>query len=139
MNKSHLVVGVLAAAVVVAGVSAIRSSQSTSPANSLASPEGAMQDGSASSVVVVFSDKGFTPSVVKVKRGASIDFLNMSGKALRIAPLKDPADGSSAYLGFAASKSIGRNQSFGVSVTQPGIWGYKSLNDPNIVGVVIVE
>ena len=140
MNKSHLVVGAIAVVVVVAGVSSVRSSQVASPEESLASPFGAVaEDGSESSVVVTFTGKGFAPSVVTVQRGASITFLNKSGKALRIAPVTDPKDGSSAYLGFASSKSIGRNQSFGVSVTQSGIWGYKSLNDPSIVGIVIVE
>jgi hypothetical protein len=63
----------------------------------------------------------------------------MSDRALRIAPLKNPADASSAYIGFEASKSTKNGESFGVSLTTPGIWGYKNLNAPATVGVVIVE
>ena len=90
-------------------------------------------------LVVIFNGSGFSPAVAKVVRGQSIEFLNISKTALRIAPLADPKDGSSADLGIGATKSIGKNESYGVSLSQPGIWGYKNLQDPDVVGIVIVE
>ncbi|MDO8593991.1 MAG: hypothetical protein Q7R93_00555 [bacterium] len=139
MNKSHLVLGVLAAAVLVIGVSLTRSSESTTDGADLSASAAATQSSLTQAAVVSYTGNGFSPAVVKIVRGGSINFVNNSGKALRLAPLQDPKDGTSAYLGFAATKSIGRGESFGVSLTQPGIWGYKNLQDPNIVGVVIVE
>ena len=132
MNKSHLAIGVLVAVILVA---VIASTRSTVPSNEAA----AVQQAADGSVVVTYTDKGFVPSVVQVKRGASVDFLNMSNRALRIAPVVDPKDATTAYLGFEATKSIGRGETFGVSVTKPGIWGYKDLNSPKTVGIVIVE
>jgi|SRR3989338_7463176 len=135
MNKSYIAIALLVIVILVAAVASMRSGVSSSTGAVVQ----ATQDGSSTSAVVTYTDKGFSPSVVQVTRGASITFLNMSGRALRIAPVKSANDDTSAYLGFEATKSIGRGESFGVSVTKPGIWGYKDLNSPRTVGVVIVE
>ncbi|KKW10713.1 MAG: hypothetical protein UY50_C0027G0007 [Parcubacteria group bacterium GW2011_GWA2_49_9] len=139
MSKSHLVIGLVVAAVLVGGVALTRPSGIASNDSSLAASATATLGSDMQPVVVLFNGSGFSPSVVKIVRGRSLEFLNISGTALRIAPLADPKDGSSADLGFAATKSIGKNESFGVSLSQPGIWGYKNLQDPDVVGVVIVE
>lgn len=139
MNKSHLAVGLLVAAVLVGGFALTRPSGIASNDSSLASPVATIVGSDMQPVVVTYTGKAFSPSLVKVVRGQSIEFLNTSGKALRIAPIVDPKDGSSAFIGFAATKSIGKGETFGASLSSPGIWGYKNLHDPNIVGVVIVE
>ena len=135
MKKSYIIVILLIVVILVAIVASTRQSVPSSTGAVVQ----ATQDGSSTSVVVTYTDKGFSPSVVQVTRGASIDFLNMSSKALRIAPVKTANDDTSAYLGFEATKSVGYGETFGVSVTKPGIWGYKDLNSPKTVGVVIVE
>lgn len=139
MNKSQLAVGLLVAAVLVGGVALTRPSGIASNDSSLAATASAKEGSAMAPVVVIFNGSGFSPAVAKIVRGQSIEFLNISKTALRIAPLADPKDGSSADLGFAAQKSIGKNESFGVSLSQPGIWGYKNLQDADVVGVVIVE
>lgn len=132
MNKSYLAVGLLVAAILVVGIALTRPDISNTGA--------AVETATANkSIVVTYSDKGFAPSVAKVPRGASVTFLNMSSKALRIAPLQEPKDDTSAYLGFQSSRAIGRGESFGASLSQSGLWGYKNLHDPTSVGVVIVE
>ncbi len=140
MNKSNVALGVLAAAVVVVGVALFRSPEIAVNSSELAASAGVVTDASGiKSVIVTYTNTGFSPAVAKVSRGGSIYFINMSDRALRIAPLKNPADASSAYLGFEASKSVKNGESYGVSLTTPGIWGYKNLNAPATVGVVIVE
>lgn len=140
MSKTHLSLGLLAAVVLVAGTMVTRPGGLTDGGESLASPIAATADVVANTMVAVnYTGEGFVPSVITVKRGDSIVFVNASGKALRIAPVEDAKDGSSGYLGLSATKSIGRGETFGVSLTQPGIWGYKNLRDPNSVGVVIVK
>lgn len=140
MNKSNIALGVLAAAVLVVGIALFRSPEVATNSAGLAASAGTVIDASGNkSVIVSYTDTGFSPAVAQVSRGGSIYFINMSGKALRIAPVENPADASSAYIGFAASKSIKRGESYGVSLTTPGIWGYKNLNVPGTVGIVIVE
>ena len=140
MKKSHLVIGVLAVVVIAGGLALTSPSQSTSDDSSLAASVGTAENANPNkTVTVTYTEKGFVPTVVSVNRGDSIIFVNMGGKALRIAPVEDPKDATSAYIGFAASKSIRKGETFGVSITQPGIWAYKDLNSPKTVGVVIAE
>lgn len=140
MNKSNVALGVLAAAVLVVGVALFRSPEIAMNSSGLAASAGTVVDASGvKSVIVTYTNAGFSPAVAEVSRGGSVYFINMSDRALRIAPLKNPADASSAYIGFEASKSIKNGESYGVSLTTPGIWGYKNMNVPATVGVVIVE
>lgn len=134
MQKSHLAVGLVAVAALVVGVTSMRSENTVAPAAAGYVPIEAQKP-----VLVTYSDSGFTPSVVKIKRGTSLRFINTSGKALRIAPVVDPAFNTEAYKGFESSQSVKRGDSFEISVVNPGVWGYKNLNAPSAVGVVIVE
>ncbi len=139
MNKANLAIGLLVAVILVGGVVMARSSNIAFTVSTLATPAATTGNGVTSPAVVTFTGNAFFPAVVKITRGGSIQFVNNSDRALRIAPVKDPRDGTSAYLGFQTAKSLGRGETFGVSLTQPGIWGYKNLQDSNVVGVVIVE
>ncbi len=140
MSKTHVVFGLLVAVVLVAGAVVTRPGGFASSGETLASPAASgIEIADNTMVAVNYTGKGFVPSVITVRRGDSVVFVNASGKALRIAPVEDARDGSSGYLGFAATKSIGRGETFGVSLTQPGIWGYKNLQDSRSVGVIIVE
>ena len=135
MNKTHLTVGVLAV-LLVAGVAASRSSQFGSSDSSAAASLGSTSNGF---VLVTYDDKGFTPAVVKVARGTSVHFLNTGGRALRIAPVADPAYNTVGYQGVLASKSVKQGDFFETSMSVPGVWGYKNLQSTGSVGIVIVE
>lgn len=140
MNKAHLALGLLAAVVLATGVALRSPSDLATGTSSLASPAVTTEDsGVHKTVNVTYTDTGFNPSVVSIKKGDSVLFVNASGKSLRIAPIKDPKDATSGYLGFEASRSIRKGETFGVTVTMPGIWGYKNLNSPTTVGIVIAE
>lgn len=138
MNKLYVTVGVVAAVILIVAATSPRSSTLSSDAESVtaASADAVLAGKTA---IVTLTDRGFKPAVVKVERGASIKFINQSGNAMRITPLKDPKDDTSEYLGFASTRSYGRGGTYGVTVTKPGIWGYKNLNNANLVGIVIVE
>ncbi len=133
MQKSHIVLGV-AAVLVVIGVASVRSS-GTAPDANLAAPLGSAQG----TVLVTYSDRGFTPAVIRIYRGTSVRFINTSGKALRITPHTDAAFSTVASKELVASKSIKLGDSFEISVVNPGVWGYTNLNNKDDVGVVIVE
>lgn len=136
MQKSNIVVGLLAAAALVVGLSSMQSSGWFGGDAGVSAAVGSIP---AQPVLVTYSDDGFVPAVIKIARGTSIRFINTSRNALRIAPLVDPAFNTEGYKGFAASKSVSRGESFEISVTLPGVWGYKNLNNPGLVGVVVVE
>ncbi len=140
MNKTHLTFGLLVAVILVAGAVVTRPGGFASSGETLAAPAASgVEIANNTMVAVNYTGTGFVPPVITVKRGDSVVFVNASGKALRIAPVEDAKDGNSGYLGFLATKSIGRGETFGVSLTKPGIWGYKNLKDPNSVGIVIVK
>lgn len=140
MEKSHIAIGVLVAAALVVGVTSLRSVNITATEDdvtaAVASTQGEIP---AAPVLVTYTDNGFVPAVVKITRGTSLRFINTSNKALRIAPLVDPAFNTQAYRGFEGSTSIKKGDSFEISVSVPGIWGYKNLNAPGPVGVAVVE
>ncbi len=135
MQKSHFVLGVAAVVAVIVGVASMQSSGTFASKNSIASPLGT----AGKTVLVTYSNRGFTPSVIRIDRGTSVRFLNASGKALRIAPHTDTAYSTNASKDFIASKSIKIGESFEVSVVDTGVWGYTNLNSPGDVGVAIVE
>lgn len=138
MNKSNVAIGLLAVAVIVLGVALARSGNVSPSASDVTASLGAGQG--QKTVTVVYTDTGFKPPVVRIKRGDSVSFLNDSGKAaLRIVPLTDKSFNENAYPGLAASKSIRRGESFAVSFTLPGVWGLTNANAPTLVGVVIVD
>lgn len=135
MKKSHLILGVLAVAVVV-GIAASRSPGTLAPDDSAAAAAKAV----AQSALVVYTNEGFVPKTLKVTRGTTIRFFNASaGGALRIAPRVAATDTTSGNRELTASKSVKLGESFYVSVTAPGTWGYENLNKPSAAGVVIVE
>lgn len=134
MNKSYVAVGVLAAVVLVVGVVSTRGTEVSSDASAAAT---LLAD---KSVLVTYGDNGFTPTVIQIKRGTTVRFLNTSGKSLRVAAVNDPSkSGGAASLEFNASRSVRQGESFEVSVTVPGVWAYKNLNAPAAIGVAIVE
>lgn len=142
MKKSHIAIGVLAAAVIVIGVVWTRSVGTLAPgASTLASPMAGTIPGGLpeKTVLVTYNEKGFMPPVIKVTRGTSIRFFNAGGKALRITAIADAANNIAAYRGFEASQSVKRGDYFDISLSVPGVWAYKNLNVPGFIGVAIVE
>ena len=134
MNKSYVAVGVLAAVILVVGVVSTSGTPVSSDASAAAT---VLAD---KSVLVTYGDNGFTPTVIQIKRGTKVRFLNTSGKSLRIAAVNDPSGmGGAQSLEFNSSKSVRQGESFDISVTAPGVWAYKNLNSPAAIGVAIVE
>ncbi len=139
MSKTYLAIGIVAAAIAVALIAASRSPELASNESNLAASAVANLGAASKLVVVLSSDTGFIPAVARVPRGGTVYFLNIGGKALRVAPVNPSQDASSPSYGFQSSKSVKRGGSFALSVTTPGTWEYKNLNDPKIVGTIVVE
>lgn len=131
MQKSNLAVGLLVVVALVVGFTSLQSrgtDVTASVGNAVRTP-----------VLITYSDTGFTPAVIKISKGASIRIINTSGRALRVAPLIDPAFNTEGYRGFESSQSLKMGESFELSLIRAGVWGYTNQNNPGAVGVVIVE
>jgi len=88
--------------------------------------------------VVRYTDQGFIPFVIVVKKGASVRFINESDQALRVTSHFHPTATEQFYPEFNASRSIGHGEEFSLSFTQVGAWGYKNLNNEAHLGAVVV-
>ena len=139
MTKSNLVVGLLAAVALVVGISATKSVNIASGPKDFAAVAVSQDAEPSKTVTVTYTGIAFLPNLVTVNRGDSVVIVNKSSSALRVAPFQDPENDSTAYLGFSSSKSVGYGESFGVSLTKSGVWGYKNLRDSKTVGVVVVR
>ncbi len=136
MNR-NLIIGLVLVALVAVGLATRRAPVATSgdaAIDNLAAPIG-----SAPAVLITYSDKGFTPSVLKIKHGTAIRILNTSGKALRVAPHTDASFSTNPSRELTASKSIKIGEAFETSILTAGVWGYTNYNSQGDVGILIVE
>ena len=87
-------------------------------------------------VIVRFKDTGFDPSIVTVKKGQTIQWINESASKMWVA--SDPHPTHSDYPGFDEKKSISRGENYSFNFMNPGIWGYHNHLSPSMGGKVIV-
>lgn len=88
--------------------------------------------------VVEYTATGFKPFVLEIKRGESVEFVNMSDKAMTIKSLDDKPGVN--YPGFSQeSGPLGKGGKFYFAFTMPGAWPYQNLNNKNDQGVIIVK
>lgn len=90
------------------------------------------------SSVVQLTDKGFSPFILEINRGGSVEFLNESGKTMIIRSYEDKPE--NLYPGFEQTGApLGRGGKFYFGFTTPGAWAYYNLNSPNDKGVIVVK
>lgn len=88
--------------------------------------------------VVELTANGFTPFILEIKRGDSVEFLNSSDKAMVIHSYDNKPE--NVYPGFSqASAPLGKGGKFYFGFSTPGAWAYYNLNSPNDQGVIIVK
>lgn len=91
--------------------------------------------------VVKYTNNGFEPATLEVKRGESVEFLNQSDKAMVIRSRDDNPE--NFYPGFSQEGGpLGRGGRFYFAFTIPGTWPYHNLNTitgTKDQGVIIVK
>ena len=88
--------------------------------------------------VVQLTGKGFSPFILEIKRGESVEFLNSSDKTMVIRSYENKPENT--YPGFAQTgEPLGKGGKFFFGFTTPGAWAYYNLNSPNDTGVIIVK
>jgi plastocyanin len=100
---------------------------------------GAVQGGSSKSsvTIVVYSDAGFSPFIAEVAQGATVRFVNMSSKGMRIASNQDATH--PAYPGFDQEKTVAKGGVFNFIFTKSGTWGYHNQDNIADKGAVAVQ
>ncbi|OHB24653.1 MAG: hypothetical protein A2542_03860 [Parcubacteria group bacterium RIFOXYD2_FULL_52_8] len=86
--------------------------------------------------IIYYTDKGFDPFLVEVKKGEEVRFVNLDNETMRVAAVEV---NNKSFTGFAQSTSVGRGGIFGVTMSDVGTWGYYNLNNPADRGAVVVR
>ncbi|MSR78908.1 MAG: hypothetical protein EXS59_02060 [Candidatus Taylorbacteria bacterium] len=88
--------------------------------------------------VVRYTSKGFEPSILEIKRGESVEFVNLSDKAMVIKSHDETP--VNFYPGFSQeSGPLGKGGKFYFAFTLPGTWFYYNLNGNKEQGIIIVK
>ena len=102
-------------------------------------PEGGNnnQEEKQDSVVITYTDYGFSPSVVNVKKGGKVIFKNESSKMMLVysAPYPSHTD----YPELNAKEIVEKDGSYSFVFEKRGAWGFYNYFSPNDTGKVVVE
>ena len=104
-----------------------------------------------SNIVVIYSDSGYSPATVIVKKGDTVVFDNKSSKMMWTASAVHPTH--RAYPGsgiemcgtntlvaiFDACRGYGLSESWGFKFKEIGIWKYHNHMQANHTGTIVVE
>ena len=86
--------------------------------------------------IVSYTNAGFVPAMITIKRGKSVHFVNHSSKAMSIMSV-DQA--SQLYRQLNQEQSVGRGGFYDFSFVNAGIWTYTNRNNRADRGTIIVE
>ncbi len=104
----------------------------TKPSSSLTSPVMTANG----SYLVMYTNNGFSPATLTIKKGQSVHFVNYSNKAMSLTAVDQ---NSQIYRNFNQEQSVGRGGYFDFSFVIAGNWGYLNRNDQADRGTIIVE
>ncbi|MSR78540.1 MAG: hypothetical protein EXS59_00105 [Candidatus Taylorbacteria bacterium] len=124
-------------------------SVSTSPADTEVVQDKATTETVApKTVMIAYSDKGFSPSMVTIKSGDTVTFVNQSGEAMWIGADEHPTH--TQYSGTklrehcpdtagVAFDQCSRGKEYSFTFNKIGSWGYHNHSNASMTGVVVVE
>lgn len=94
---------------------------------------------------VTYSDQGFTPNTLTIKKGDTVTFLNQSASVVRPASDKHPTHTEYPTTGgcvgstFDACKGLQPGESWSFQFDEVGQWGYHNHLNPSQKGTIVVE
>ena len=87
--------------------------------------------------VVIYTSKGFSPSVVRITAGQVVHFVNESNLGMRVHTV---TQGAAQYVGLDQQQVVGKGGTYDFLFNDPGTWSYLNLvGDPGLTGIVIVS
>ncbi len=96
-------------------------------------------------VMVAYTDNGFSPSSVSIKKGATVRFINQSIETMRVAsnphPIHNgyPTTGGCVSSTFDSCRGIAPGDSWSFTFDIAGTWGYHNHMNPGKQGKVTVQ
>lgn len=87
--------------------------------------------------VVTYGDVGFSPSVLRVKVGATVTFKNGESETMWVASNPHPIH--TDYSGFDAKRGYAKGESYSFTFAKSGTWKYHNHLNPSEGGTIVVE
>ncbi|MDO8572590.1 MAG: cupredoxin domain-containing protein [bacterium] len=85
--------------------------------------------------VIYYTNGGFSPTTLQIKKGKGVRFINNSDKAMRIfADLQE----DKTYSALNQSKTVGRGVTYDFVFNEAGNWAYHNENNKSDRGTVVV-
>jgi plastocyanin len=88
-------------------------------------------------LTVVYNNEGFTPQEIRIKKGETIKFINLSDRKMWVASNNHPEH--NIYPEFDQKDIALREGEYEFKFEKTGAWGYHNHLYSNHEGVVIVE
>lgn len=76
---------------------------------------------------IIYTDGGFNPAVTRIKPGDSVTFKNQSN-----APMSLVSDGADSVV-------IPKGKDFKTTMTEIGTLSFSALENPKVIGIIIVQ
>lgn len=108
-------------------------SKATAPKTTTPSAPAMTKDGA---YIVSYTERGFVPATLEIKKGKSVHFVNNSNKAMSLTTT-DP--NSQVFIELNQERSVGRGGSYDFTFLSLGSWGYMNRNNTVDKGVVMVK
>lgn len=95
------------------------------------------------SALISYTDRGFEPGTVTIKRDEAVRFTNNSSGSMWVAA----TGGAGAYPGtsacggssFDTCKALSRGEFWEFTFEKKGVWRYKNVSNADDVGIIVVE
>ncbi len=102
-----------------------------------ASITGDTKGGVGDQFLFTFTDSGFQPKELTVKKGDTVSFVNQSASAMWVASAVHPTH--QVLPGFDQKKSVGKGGTYMYTFEKAGTWKFHNHMAPEMVGTVIVK
>jgi plastocyanin len=87
--------------------------------------------------VLLYTENGFSPSTIRIRRGDTIVFKNITSSDVRVASNPHPAH--TDYSGFDSVRTLLRDDEYAFTFTRSGTFGFHNHLHPEWGGQVVVE
>ena len=87
--------------------------------------------------MVTYTDDGFSPTILRVKKGDTVTFKNMSTTGLWVA--SNPHPEHTSLLGFDSDRTLINGETYMYTFTQIGSWSYHNHLNSRFQGTIVVE
>ena len=100
-------------------------------------PQTVQSDKTSSDYTVTFSDTGFSPASLSVKKGQSVTFVNNSSGKMWVAA--NPFPSSSEYPDFNQKTGVANGSSWTFTFDTTGVWFYHNHYSPAVGAKIVVS